>query len=67
MDGAVVGVGSWALSWVAAIPRTARWTEMPCVEHSFLMQPDNHQLGDPSDELRREEQQQPDDKQPYEQ
>ena len=41
---------------------------MPCVEHNFLMrQPDNHQLGDPGDELRREEQQQPDDKQSYEQ
>ena len=67
MDGAVVGAGSWALSWVTAIPWAARWTAMLCVEHSFLMQPDNHQLGDPGDELRREEQQQSDDKQSYEQ
>ena len=67
VDDAVVGAGSWALSLVTAIPWAARWTAMPCVEHNFLMQPDNHQLGDPGDELRREEQRQPDDKQSYEQ
>ena len=57
VDGAVVGAGSWALSWVTAIPWAARWTALPCVEHSFLMQPDNHQLGGPGDDLRREEKQ----------
>ena len=42
---------------------------MPCVEHSILMQPDNHQLGEPGDEYKQSyEQQQPDDEQPcYEQ